>query len=141
MARKPKTNPNPNSILGRPTKYSNDIPDKMIEWFEREPKFEVVGDVKIPPYLPTFERFATRVMRVSVDTLHEWTLHYPAFSEAYKHCKNIQKEHLIQYGLNGLYNPAFAKFVAINCTDMSDSVKLENTNHNINIEIVKDDSN
>lgn len=128
MARKPKTNPKGDKPHGgRKTKYKSTYPNKMIKWFEMmsKEKGEMMGKTYIPPKLPTFERFAVFEVDVCVDTLLEWTLHYPLFSEAYVKCKNIQKEHLNQYALNGMYNGNYSKFVAMNITDMREKVETE----------------
>ena len=43
-----------------------------------------------------------------------------------------QKNALIQGGLSGEYSSSFAKFVAVNCTDMVDKSEVKSENeHNI----------
>ena len=82
--------------------------------------------------LPTFEKFAFD-NNVTVDTLWRWAnettdvmseiapLKHPEFSEAYMHCKSLQKYFLIQNGLQGTYPSAAFIFVAQNATDMVDA--------------------
>ncbi|MBE3036880.1 MAG: hypothetical protein IMZ70_07370, partial [Candidatus Atribacteria bacterium] len=111
---------------------------KIIEFFEIEPTREVevvttfkngterVSHEEKPNHLRFLNKFA-RSIGVCHDTLIEWTKRYPEFSAAYTHAKALQKEHLITCGLLGLYNPAFAKFTAINITDMRDQQETKLT--------------
>jgi hypothetical protein len=131
---------------GAPTKYKDDIPQKMIDFFNRPlmkaQQVEVLtktGQIKlvtemVANELPTIEKFCCDLM-ISKETLHQWIKKYPVLTDAYKFAKQAQKNHLMQNGLSGNYNSAFAKFVAINCTDLVDKVVTE---HQGNIEIVID---
>ena len=87
----------------------------------------VVQDIQVmrPSHLPTFERFAFEI-DVCMDTLKEWRDTHRDFSLAYKRAKALQKNHLMAHGLSGGYNSNFAKFVAINCTDMMDTQHVKN---------------
>lgn len=118
---------------GRPTKYKEEYCDTIIEFFDIEhTKFvnrkKVLKDGSIVEWeeevanqLPTFERFAVEC-GVHVDTLIEWTTRHEKFSEAYKRCKNMQKEMINDLGMRGFYNPTYTMFVAKNITDMKDKV-------------------
>ena len=118
--------------IGRPTKYTDEMPAKMLEFFDQpltyvttEQKMSASGVVmdievvKATP-MPTFEGFALTLM-VCTDTLKEWRDVHKLFSATYKLCKGIQKNFLMNHGMSGQYNSNFAKFVAINCTDMVDT--------------------
>ena len=59
------------------------------------------------------------------DTLLEWCKRHPEFSEAYTCAKELQKQHLIECGLLGLFNSKFAIFTAKNITDMRDKQEIE----------------
>lgn len=123
---------------GRPTKWAPEINDMIVEFFSAEPNREVervnrktgaAYSELVPNPLPHLSAFA-REIGVSHDTLCEWAKEenrekYPGFSEAYKKAKQLQKEFLIENGLNGLYNPAFAIFTAKNITDMRDRQEHE----------------
>ncbi len=113
---------------GRPTKYDEKYDDEMYKWFDREAWSvkKVVKMVKMKPVeitikepckFPTFERYALNV-GVHVDTLREWRDVNEGFSEAYKKCKAIQKDILIQNGLFGHYEKAYTIFLSKNVTDM-----------------------
>lgn len=123
---------------GRPTKYKQKYCDKIIEFFSQEP-YEVVElphyqkdgktlkwtDYKREPRkLPTLVQFAISI-NVSYPTVYNWqweksSSFHQEFLEAFTRVKELQKDFLIQAGLMGLYNPIFAKFTAINITDMRD---------------------
>lgn len=125
--------------LGRPTKYHDKIPSLLLEHFNiplyyktTEQKMSASGaveniEVTKASDMPTFEGFAVKLM-VNIDTLHEWRSKHKPFSEAYRICKGIQKNFLMAHGLNGNYNSAFAKFIAVNCTDLVDTQHIKQEN-------------
>lgn len=135
--------------LGAPTKYTEDVPQRMIDFFnvpllkiekvEAMTKNGVVSVNEIVANeLPTIERFCADLM-IHKSTLLEWVKKYPLLSDAYGIAKQCQKNHLLQNGLSGRYNSAFAKFISINCTDLVDKVVTEHQG-NIEINIDNDDS-
>ena|SRR3990167_7182694 len=125
----------PKKKPGRPSKFKLQYNKEMIGYFsiapyKQEPveHFNITGGVKwieykkVPNDLPTFNRFASQI-GVDDDTLENWAKEenkkkYPGFFGAYKKAKKLQKEFLIENGLRGLYQPAFAIFTATNITDM-----------------------
>lgn len=121
---------------GRPSKYKSEYCDKILEFFNINHtkilfKTKVLKDGSVLNYdeevaerLPTFERFAVDV-GVHIDTLNEWTKNYEEFSEAYKKCKNLQKDMLNDLGMRGFYNAAYTQFVAKNITDMKDKTEVD----------------
>lgn len=122
---------------GRPTKYDLKYCDEIVEFFTVEPFREVPEIIEgknfsketiklLPNKFPTFEKFAAD-NDLHVDTLIEWCKQHPEFSEAYKRCKELQKDFLIQNGLGGLYPAAAFCFVAKNCTDMRDKQEIEHS--------------
>jgi hypothetical protein len=107
---------------GRPTKYTEEMPGKMIAFFNRDcVTYDQRGNKKVVKF-PTFERFAFD-NDVHHETLLEWSRKHPAFSEAYKKCKEFQKDLLVEGGLGGHYNNQFAIFLAKNVTDLRDKVE------------------
>lgn len=114
---------------GRPSKYRKKYCDEIIAFFDVEPweLREVIltlrngttieKDERYPTRLPTMERFA-HTIDVNTDTLVEWAKVHPEFSAAYMRAKQLQKDILIENGLQGAYNGPFAIFVATNFTDM-----------------------
>lgn len=78
-----------------------------------------------PQMMPTMEGLAIK-FGVSSRTLANWALKYPDFADAMEDCKAMSKEHLNQNGLLGLYNPVYAKFFAINATDMRENINVSN---------------
>lgn len=117
--------------MPRPTKYKEEYCQKIYDFFniphtiEKEVKFyDKEGNERkkieeAANILPTFEKFAVSI-GVCVDTLNEWCKVHEEFSEAYKKCKNLQKDMLIDLAMRGFYNPTYSIFVAKNITDMSD---------------------
>jgi hypothetical protein len=74
--------------------------------------------------LPTLVGFAKHI-KVAIRTVYNWADENTGsfqveFLHAFKQAKLLQKDFLIQNGLQGLYNPIFSKFTAINITDMRD---------------------
>lgn len=147
--------------MGRPSKYTDDIPDKMLAHFaieksqkvcvERAKKYsaktgQLTSDVEkykiIPNDMPTFFGFSQKI-GVSHDTLLDWSkavvdpeaeepeLKYPEFSEAYNACKHLQKAFLIDNALQGNSPPATFIFVAKNVTDMTDKQIIETKDNDL----------
>lgn len=134
---------------GRPTKYTEDMPKIMLEWFDRPldqikkvevatPKGIQVLNEERPNRLPTVEGFC-RFLGIHKDTLHEWRKKHKLFADALRKCKAIQMEHLIQHTLEGSYNANFAKFLAVNISDYTDKKEVKNEGK-IEINIDKDDN-
>lgn len=93
-------------------KYKDEYCEKMIEYFENATDF------------PTFEEFAGRVIGIGERTLWNWKDTQPRFATAFEKCLAIQKGMTLKGAMIGKYNPAFAKFMAVNCYGMTD--KSEN---------------
>lgn len=141
---------------GRPSKYNPKYCKELVEFFSTEPYYEKElehvdkdgnyrwSDYKrFPNDLPTFAHFA-RDISVNGDTLVEWTKKYPEFSAAYKKAKELQKEFIIENGLQGLYNPTFAIFTAKNITDMRDVQAIQHSGEDggpFEIRIIEDKRN
>jgi len=141
-----KTMSEEKDLGGRPTKYEDRFCQLMIDYFNKETYKVVLLENKkgieepheIPSPLPTFEGFATSI-GICKKTLLNWTVEHKEFLHAYELCKDYQKEILIQNGLMGNYNCLFAKFVAINATDMKEKQEIEHSG-DINIKVdIKDD--
>lgn len=132
---------------GRPTKYKPGYCVKLIKFFESEPyedreipHYDKSGNKdkkgkpvvvwidykRMPNKLPTLRDFAKSI-GVSTVSVYDWAKKHKAFLNAFTHAQEIRKWFLIQNGLQGLYNPLFAKFTAINITDMRDKTETEVT--------------
>lgn len=140
-AKKAKRNNNKNNSKnhknkeGRPTKYKPKYCQAIIKFFTVEPyddielpHYDEKGKIKwkdykrMPNRLPFFADFAASI-GVTDATVVNWTKSNPEFLSAYMRAKELQKQHLITCGLEGLYPPKFAVFTACNITDMSDEQK------------------
>jgi hypothetical protein len=129
---------------GQPTKYKEEYCELVIEFFNR-PLWEkkkvqildrgrmVLKEIDVPCQLPTIERFALNI-GVHFDTVYEWAKVHPKFSESLRKAQQAQKEILIQHGLSGQYKEGFAKFVAVNFTNMQEKVHQE-VDSNISLEL------
>jgi hypothetical protein len=107
---------------GRPTDYRPEYCQMLIDYFS-EPSIEKAKIVtQGRSYLrtedkilfrgfPTFERFAHKI-GVNGDTLVEWSKKYPEFSAAYTRAKELQKKHLYEGGLSGIYNSNVVALIA-----------------------------
>jgi len=130
-------------VFGRPTLYKPQYVQEIIEHFDKplyQKKIKIVQrmgvavevEVEVPNSFPTFEGFATKI-RTTHRTLVTWTEKHPDFLHAYALCKGIQKSFLIEHGLIGGYNPGFAKFLAINVSDLKDVQERPEENQPIHI--------
>lgn len=123
--------------VGAPVKYTDDVPIKLIDFFSRDLFIDVDGK-KFPNRLPTIERFCCEI-DIAKSTFYEWIKKYPELSNAFNKAKQYQKDQLIQLALMGFYKEGFAKFVAINITDMKDKVEHTIDKAVIAVNIDKDD--
>lgn len=144
---------NKNGTAGRPTDYKPEYCDQLVAFFDVEPYEKIIIEEQIrentekgtrsetkkyklvASKLPTFVRFA-RSIGVSTKTVWQWAndrtsdepdapLKYPEFSKAYAEAKELQKDFLIQNGLQGTSPSAAFVFVAKNLTDMVDRQLVE----------------
>lgn len=120
MPLKPRNDGSGKLQTGRPTKYKPEYCQQIIDFFSDNNN-----------KLPFFSAFA-RTIGIPEETVIDWQDQDEDFRRAYKICKDIQKEKLIEGGLSGKYNPTFAIFTAKNLTDMKDQVE---TTHNVNINV------
>ncbi len=144
MPKKAKKAVKSSNPVGPPTKYRDEIPQELLAYFSK-PLYEViqkevatnsgvqvVNDLR-PSEFPSIEGFCGKLL-ISKQTFHNWTKEHPQLMDAYKVCKDLQKRHLVEHGLQGNYNSSFAKFVAINCTDMVEKKEIEHTVNEIKID-------
>jgi hypothetical protein len=122
---------------GRPTKYKKEYCKTILDFYDKPAaaaeKRTIVTksgiqsyEVQVPNPLPTKEGFA-RFIGVSSRVINEWLEHHEEFLHAYERARDCQKDILTQNALMGRYSEGYAKFVAINCTDMVDKTSRELT--------------
>lgn len=111
-----------NKKVGRPTKYTPEMCDKVDEFLEEMEDKEVQDLVQMSSKgsesykrrvivkLPTLKKFA-RFVGVNKDTLYEWARVHPEFSDSLEKINEKQEEKLLESGLSGEYNPTIAKLV------------------------------
>lgn len=135
---------------GRPSLYQDKFIDEMMTYFDQplyimKKKQVASGGRKVeieeekPNSMPTFEGFAQSI-GVIHETLRNWGKDHPEFFAAYKACKDIQKKFITEHGMMGNYNPGFAKFIAVNVTDLKDRVTHEVESGKIEIHLPHDDA-
>jgi len=132
----------------KPEHNPEDYAEELIEHFDVDfSRSELKGTVQgkgdfykeefttVANYLPMFEGFAKK-KGITAKTLRQWaremqedgvTPRFPAFSSAYARAKDLQQEMLLANGLQGYYNPIFAKFVAQNFTELRDKQAIDHT--------------
>ena len=129
---------------GQPTAYRVEYCQALYDYFDCEPYREVetphydksgsgvviwTETKTVPNRYPTLRDFAHKI-GVGTRTVYDWIdpkhgSYQPKFSQTFTQAQVLRKEFLIHNGLLGLHNPAYAKFVAVNCTDMRDKVDTE----------------
>lgn len=117
--------------IGRPTKYTPDMAEKCRAYFNGGYKED--GDV-----WPTKAGFALK-MRLSDETLNEWTKKYPEFSAAYKDAAKAQEQLLVRGGLDNKFNASFAIFTAKNVLgwrDRQDEKDQNSTTINVGVVVL-----
>ena len=113
-------------MAGRPSKYKAKYCQELIKHFDvpayvsvpkMNPKTGNEYEELVPSMLPTFESFA-HSLGVTHATIINWKHEYPEFAAAYERAKGLQKDILVQNGLQRLYDSRFAMFMAVNNTDL-----------------------
>lgn len=150
MANKYKKKENGKNDTGRPTKYKDEYCQVMIDFFDAEPFTDIEiphykdgkivwNDIKrMPNKLPTMIEFVKHLNkkikkkeeRVCYSTVYDWldekegAFQIKFLQTFTRIAKALQKNNLLQNALQGLYNPLFAKFAAINITDWTDKKEV-----------------
>lgn len=125
--------------MGPPIKYHDGIPQQLLDFFDRDFFIEVNGKT-VPNRLPTIERFCVD-LGIHKSTFYDWCKKYQNLSDAFDVAKHAQKDMLIQLSLAGFYKEGFAKFTAINITDMRERIEHSVDQKTIQINLDKEDSN
>ncbi len=115
-------------------KYTEDMPNKVIEYFSREymhSGHDATGKVYYwADRPPSFIRFALEI-GVWPKTLYKWREEHPEFDEACKISEELAAQQLIDCGLNKAYNVTMAKFILsakhglVEKTAVDNNVKIE----------------
>ena len=131
---------------GRPTKYTEEYCDKIIEFFDVDPvritteKFyykngdEKEKEIEVANELPFISEFE-RKEGLGIGRCSKWakaahedgSYKYPNFRQAYKEAKALQQNMLVKLALKGLYTPAFSIFSAKNMFGWRDKQEIDHT--------------
>ena len=109
--------------MAAPTKYKQEFCEDIIKFFTVK-LTKIENKKTVPNEIPFFSAYARKI-QVNMDSLTEWRKRHDEFSVAYAHCKQLQKDMIIQGGMRGLYNPQFTIFAAKNITDMTDQKEIK----------------
>ena len=93
------------------SKYDEKYCDQMLSYFRSEEKY------------PQFEEFAD-LINVTTSTLNNWKAEHKEFNDIYERCLQVQRMKLNKFALLGVFNAAYAKFIAVNHHGMAE--KTEN---------------
>lgn len=122
---------------GAPSKYTEEVPQKLLDYFSEIKPLELNGK-QVGFELPTIEKFCCDIGIVK-QTFYNWTEQHEKLLDAFNKAKSYQKHWIVQLANNGIYKEGFAKFTAINCTDMRDKIEQTIDQKTIQINIDKDD--
>ena len=129
--------------MGRKPMYKKRYAKEMCEYFARYVLDEDYDEEHVghdgKPYrrhkgLPTFSKYAKKV-GVTAHTLGRWAAEEdkPEFAEAYERCREMQKDILIDKGLDGSYNSKIVSLLLGSVYGLSDSKNGEEDGGNIYI--------
>jgi uncharacterized Fe-S cluster-containing radical SAM superfamily enzyme len=140
----------PKNVGGRPTKYTEDMPEKLIEFFNKplrsmkkvqQATARGVVEIEIEEFVdpPFIESFCAEIL-ICKDTFYRWVKKYPAFSDAFRQAKQIQAKVLLIGSMKGYYNSSISKLILANCTDYKED-KEQGQRSEIKVIIDKQDEN
>ena len=117
---------------GRPSKYTAEMPEKLVEFFNIPEKKKEDGKTVGEEY-PMVIDFCLLV-GITNSTFFKWCQDHSAFSDAYSHCKKIQEKFLVKNSIQNRYNPYFSQFVLKNNHGWKDKQEVEQTVQEIKID-------
>jgi hypothetical protein len=91
---------------GRPTKYTKDTPQKVLDWLDTK------NDTDEGVDLPTIEGLSV-YLGLTKETVYQWEkdIDKKEFSDALRKVRQAQHDRLVNSGLSGKYNPTIAKLI------------------------------
>ena len=108
---------------GHPTAYRPEYATQLAEFFNIQASDVDDEGKRVAKPLPTLAAFACKI-GVHRETLLNWCDKFPEFFDAYKMAKEHQERILVENGLLGGYEKAFAIFTAKNLIDWRDKAEL-----------------
>ena len=123
------------SGVGRPTKYSDDMPNKLLSYFSEIATFTVMG--KEFPRINTKEGFCSQE-NIATSTFDLWVKTHDAFSGAWAKSKAKQAEFIVNLTANRIIDPNYGKMLTVNVTSYRDKVEHDHKNTDIKV-VLSDD--
>lgn len=135
VADRVKNRRRPKNPVGRPTKYTSEMPQALLDYFQcawedvknverNKSKVGVLQWVQKPAEIPLLESFAVE-MGVCKDTLLEWASVHDDFSVAIKQAKHIAVRCALRLGAASGAPPAITIFTMKNIAGWTDKAVLE----------------
>jgi hypothetical protein len=107
---------------GQPTKYTDDMPEKLIEFFSKDPYVKNKDRFEATDF-PSIASFSC-LIGVDRTTVYAWAKAHPDFKESMNRCKDFQERYLTINGLKGTINATWAIFTAKNVLGWRDVKEL-----------------
>lgn len=118
---KAKTTKKKAAPVGRPSKYTTDMPKRVVEYVDScvdevydyhktQGMTSNTFERRLRVNIPTLEGLAT-YLGVNRDTLQEWRKEHKEFSVSFDYLLREQAQKLMVGGLSGDYNPTIAKLI------------------------------
>ena len=116
---------------GRPSNYSDSMPDTVRNYIE---------DCKNSDTFPTVAGLAYNI-GITKDTIYRWAEIHPELSDALKALKDYQELTLVENTLNKRYSDRFAQFFAVNCLGYSNKAEITANVATVSVEGLLKDAN
>jgi len=106
--------------IGRPSKYSVEMPDRLIGYFNSLETFVFMD--KTYPKIKTKAGFCADNL-IAKATFDRWCEAHEEFRGAWNIAKQMQANQIHNLTANRIIDGNYGKLLAINCTDMKDKVE------------------
>jgi hypothetical protein len=115
MSEEKKANPQ-----GPPTKYNDNVPEQLLEYFKEIVPIEILGVTY--PRINSIEGFSASI-GIAKSTFYQWVKIHDDLSNAWERAKDSRADQLYQLTANKIISEGYGKMLTVNCTDMKDKVE------------------
>jgi hypothetical protein len=134
-----KAAPKKHAKAGQPTKYTDKMPEALVEYFltcaETRPSVSVPVLKETFTVMPTMVGFAKKV-GVTTRTLLNWREAHDEFEQAYDYAMSIVADMIQQFSINNVWSPSMSVFMLKANHGMQDRIEISTDS---TIHIVLDD--